>query len=354
MSSSRSPTPGVQMITRKVIRTLEGLGEHTVDEESSNPSSEDDEPLEKEKEKEKTDWEIPRKVLHSSIGFGTLYLYVSGGSPAPVTRVLWTSLLFVILPADILRLTLPRSPFAGLYNILLGPLMRPSERTQTNGVIYYILGVNIVLTFLPLDVAVVSILILSWADTAASTFGRMYGRWTPKLPWSRRKSLAGNASKAQIKSSFYQLSKTHHPDLSDDPDSPTHFRRASEAYAVLSDDRQRRAYDRTLVVVPPHPRDTTAFRTATWETRNKPPSAKFAWTPRKPRPLHHQHVGLEFGSGLRDRTHPAYQNVSQRHSNEHKAHIAFSRISGTVRALQLLAGLGVVMWVLGPSGKDAG
>lgn len=163
-----------------------------------------------------------------------------------------------------------------------------------------------------------------------------------------------NASKAQIKSSFYQLSKTHHPDLSDDPDSPTHFRRASEAYAVLSDDRQRRAYDRTLVVVPPHPRDTTAFRTATWETRNKPPSAKFAWTPRKPRPLHHQHVGLEFGSGLRDRTHPAYQNVSQRHSNEHKAHIAFSRISGTVRALQLLAGLGVVMWVLGPSGKDAG
>ncbi len=68
MSSSRSPTPGVQTITRKVIRTLEGLGEHTVDEESSNTSSEDDEPLEKEKEKEKTDWEIPRKVLHSSIG----------------------------------------------------------------------------------------------------------------------------------------------------------------------------------------------------------------------------------------------------------------------------------------------
>lgn len=196
MSSSRSPTPGVQTITRKVIRTLEGLGEHTVDEESSNTSSEDDEPLEKEKEKEKTDWEIPRKVLHSSIGFGTLYLYVSGGSPAPVTRVLWTSLLFVILPADILRLTLPRSPFACLYNILLGPLMRPSELTQTNGVIYYILGVNIVLTFLPLDIAVVSILILSWADTAASTFGRMYGRWTPKLPWSRRKSLAGFAAAA--------------------------------------------------------------------------------------------------------------------------------------------------------------
>ncbi|KAK0485006.1 hypothetical protein IW261DRAFT_1459916 [Armillaria novae-zelandiae] len=197
MSASRSPTPGVQTITRKVIRTLEGLGEHTVDEDSSNPSSDDDEPLEKrEKDREKTDWEIPRKVLHSSIGFGTVYLYVSGGSPAPVTRALWTALLCVILPADILRLTLPRSPFAGLYNTLLGPLMRPSELTQANGVIYYILGVNTVLTLLPLDVAVVAILILSWADTAASTFGRLYGRATPRLPWSRRKSLAGFAAAA--------------------------------------------------------------------------------------------------------------------------------------------------------------
>ncbi|KAK0205129.1 DnaJ domain-containing protein [Desarmillaria ectypa] len=171
-----------------------------------------------------------------------------------------------------------------------------------------------------------------------------------------------NASKAQIKSSFYQLSKTHHPDLSDDPDSLIHFRRASEAYAVLSDDRQRRAYDRTLitdtVVVPTHPRERTSFRT-TWETRNTPPSAKFAWTARKPRPLHHrQHTaGVEFGSGggtgtMRDSTHPSYQNVSQRHTNEHKAHIAFSRISGTVRALQLLAGLSVVMWVLGPRYVD--
>ncbi|KAK0485007.1 DnaJ domain-containing protein [Armillaria novae-zelandiae] len=156
-----------------------------------------------------------------------------------------------------------------------------------------------------------------------------------------------NASKAQIKSSFYQLSKTHHPDLSDDPNSPSHFRRASEAYAVLSDDRQRRAYDRTLAAVPPHPRDSPTFRTS-WETRNKPPSAKFAWTPRKPRPHQHQHTpGVDFGVP-RDRTHPAYQNVSHRHTEEHKAHIALSRISGTVRALQLLAGLGIVMWVLGP------
>ncbi|KAG7451486.1 DnaJ-domain-containing protein [Guyanagaster necrorhizus] len=163
-----------------------------------------------------------------------------------------------------------------------------------------------------------------------------------------------NASKAQIKSSFYQLSKAHHPDLSAHPDSPDHFRRASEAYAVLSDDRQRRAYDRSLTTVPPHPREHAFFRTTTWETRNRPPNAKFAWTARKPRPVYHTSTGVKFGAGLRDRTHPVYQNVSQRHSDEHKAHIAFSRISGTARALQLLAGLSVVMWVLGSSGKESG
>jgi len=33
-----------------------------------------------------------------------------------------------------------------------------------------------------MDIAVVAILILSWADTAASTIGRLYGRYTPALP----------------------------------------------------------------------------------------------------------------------------------------------------------------------------
>ncbi|KAJ3715315.1 hypothetical protein C8R42DRAFT_746186, partial [Lentinula raphanica] len=67
-----------------------------------------------------------------------------------------------------------------------GFLMRESERTTTNGVIWYIIGMNFALTFYPLDVATVSILILSWADTAASTIGRLWaGHWglyTPRLP----------------------------------------------------------------------------------------------------------------------------------------------------------------------------
>ncbi|KAF8653635.1 hypothetical protein AX16_003787 [Volvariella volvacea WC 439] len=145
----------------------------------------------------KVDWEIPRKLLHSSIGFLTIYLWLSRGNPKNVVVVLWTALL-VIVPADILRLSYP--PFERLYERVLGFLMRESEKKTTNGVIWYILGVNFALTFYPLDVATVSILILSWADTAASTFGRMFGSRTPRLPrrlpflrlpLAPRKSLAG-------------------------------------------------------------------------------------------------------------------------------------------------------------------
>lgn len=44
------------------------------------------------------------------------------------------------------------------------------------------------------DLAVLSIMLLSWADTSASVFGRKFGKYTPKLPsppFATRKSLAG-------------------------------------------------------------------------------------------------------------------------------------------------------------------
>jgi len=125
-----------------------------------------------------------------------LYLYYSNGSPTPVILGLGTALVTVIAPADLIRLHSPR--FEKIYERGLGFLMRESEKKSTNGVIWYILGVVFVLASFPLDIAVVSILILSWADTSASTFGRLWGKKTralPRtflgLPFAPRKSLAG-------------------------------------------------------------------------------------------------------------------------------------------------------------------
>ncbi|KXN89285.1 CTP-dependent diacylglycerol kinase 1, partial [Leucoagaricus sp. SymC.cos] len=88
--------------------------------------------------------------------------------------------LCIIIPADLLRFHLPA--LEKVYERFLGFLMRKNEKNSTNGVIWYILGVNVALQFSPRDVATAAILILSWADTAASTTGRLYRPSSPRLP----------------------------------------------------------------------------------------------------------------------------------------------------------------------------
>lgn len=68
--------------------------------------------------------------------------------------------------------------------------MRESEaHDKYNGVISYLAGAWAVMRFCQKDVAVLSILLLSWCDTAASTFGRLWGKYTPRV--RKGKSLAG-------------------------------------------------------------------------------------------------------------------------------------------------------------------
>nr|KIR83746.1 hypothetical protein I308_05830 [Cryptococcus tetragattii IND107] len=147
------------------------------------------------------DWEIPRKTFHSSIGFLTLYLnHFAPPSLSPLLVVLSTLLLFVLV-TDLPRLWFPASRYAELWEACVGFLMRESEREKVNGVVWYLIGVIFVLGVYPRDVGVVSILLLSWADTTASTLGRLWGRYTPPLPshvpgirflpFAPRKSLAG-------------------------------------------------------------------------------------------------------------------------------------------------------------------
>ncbi|KAI1843040.1 hypothetical protein JX266_010729 [Neoarthrinium moseri] len=131
--------------------------------------------------------EVPRKVLHVSIGFLVYWLYVTGTQTSRVTPWLM-GFLIPIATTDFLRHT-----YASLnrfYVKCLGAFMRESEYSGYNGVIFYLLGAWIVLHFFPKDVAVVSVMLLSWCDTAASTFGRLYGRHTPRI--RRGKSLAGS------------------------------------------------------------------------------------------------------------------------------------------------------------------
>ncbi|EXJ57401.1 phosphatidate cytidylyltransferase [Cladophialophora yegresii CBS 114405] len=131
--------------------------------------------------------EIPRKLLHVSIGFFTLRFYVTGVQTWSITPWLLGALA-IIGPTDILRHHSER--FNRFYIRVLGALMRETEVDGYNGVIWYLVGAYGALRFYPKDIGVVSILLLSWCDTAASTFGRLYGRYTIRL--RKGKSLAGS------------------------------------------------------------------------------------------------------------------------------------------------------------------
>ncbi len=57
--------------------------------------------------------------------------------------------------------------------------------------------------------------------------------------------LGSDASLADIKKAFRQKASLHHPDKNDAADAAERFRAAQQAYEVLSDPVQRKAYDDT-------------------------------------------------------------------------------------------------------------
>jgi diacylglycerol kinase (CTP) len=133
--------------------------------------------------------EVPRKLLHLSIGFLVLWLYASGTQTTSVTPWLLGALI-PIASTDYVRHVNPA--FNRFYTRVLGAFMRESEVEGWNGVVFYLLGALLALGGFPKDVGVMAVLLLSWCDTAASTFGRLYGRYTPRI--RRGKSLAGSSA----------------------------------------------------------------------------------------------------------------------------------------------------------------
>ncbi|KAI0267387.1 DnaJ domain-containing protein [Gloeopeniophorella convolvens] len=110
-------------------------------------------------------------------------------------------------------------------------------------------------------------------------------------------SIPRNASRSQIKSAYYKLSKQYHPDINKDPQAREKFHTFSEAYTILGDDRKRRAYDRSLgsegitsnAHQPGHPADYHSQYTSANEARRR--MATYAWERRhRPPPGSHPHV----------------------------------------------------------------
>jgi curved DNA-binding protein len=56
--------------------------------------------------------------------------------------------------------------------------------------------------------------------------------------------VARDASQEEIRRSYRRLARSHHPDVSKEPDAEARFKQISEAYDVLGDPEKRAAYDR--------------------------------------------------------------------------------------------------------------
>jgi molecular chaperone DnaJ len=56
--------------------------------------------------------------------------------------------------------------------------------------------------------------------------------------------LSRNASPEEIKAAFRKLARQYHPDVSQEANAEERFKEINEAYAVLSDQDKRAAYDR--------------------------------------------------------------------------------------------------------------
>ncbi|GAA5821617.1 hypothetical protein JCM3770_005700 [Rhodotorula araucariae] len=144
--------------------------------------------------------EIPRKLLHSSIAGVVIYLWTSHQAVPKILSTLAVATA-IVGTADLLRF---RSTwFEHTYENALGYFMRESERHAVNGTIYYLVGVLWCLSLYPRDIAVLSIIMLSLCDTSASVFGRLFGRYTPRLPFAgslfgAKKSLAGTLAAVAV------------------------------------------------------------------------------------------------------------------------------------------------------------
>lgn len=131
--------------------------------------------------------EVIRKALHSSIGVFTLWLYTLGVHQTQLIVPL--SVLFAAIFAnDFVRFRNPELNQRIVSQFWF--LIRDQERNQYNGTLYFLVGLVIVFSLFPKDISLMSVLLLSWADTAALTVGRQWGKYTPKI--AKGKSVAGS------------------------------------------------------------------------------------------------------------------------------------------------------------------
>lgn len=126
-----------------------------------------------------------RRLFHSIAGIVLVFTLSQADKTSGIFIV--SSLFAMIIITETLRLRLPA--VNSLFFRYLNPLLRQEEKRQPTGTIYFLGGVLLSLLLFDWEIALFSITILSVGDPAASTIGKISGRYR-----IGRKSLEGSAA----------------------------------------------------------------------------------------------------------------------------------------------------------------
>jgi dolichol kinase len=115
-----------------------------------------------------------RRLFHAMNGTVTAVLIVGLDLSRTVAVGLFGALFMVLLGWDALRLTNPRANewFFRMFNRLASP--RESRKIASST--WYTLGIVVAVWLFPQPAAISGILVLAWADPAASYLGRRWGK----------------------------------------------------------------------------------------------------------------------------------------------------------------------------------
>lgn len=134
-----------------------------------------------------------RNVFHVGMGLGALLLYEF------VLTWPQTMLVLGVISAIALFLEISRR-FSEHWNekiynhAIFRPISRPRERYRTNGASYYVLTLTAVCAFAPMMAVETGLVVLAFADPAASITGKLWGR---RKLW-RQKSWVGTSAFAAM------------------------------------------------------------------------------------------------------------------------------------------------------------
>lgn len=180
--------------------------------------------------------EIGRKLLHLFIGVFTLKMYTMGISQRQFILPLFI-LFTVIFINDFVRFRNPKLN----QRIVRATwwMIRENEINEYNGTLWYLVGLIIVFIIMPKDVLMMSVLLLLWADTAALSVGRAWGKYTPKI--STNKLVAGclGSFAAGVFACvlFYGYFVPHYPQVNQPGDvlwDPAHSKMTLATFAVAT------------------------------------------------------------------------------------------------------------------------